>query len=100
MRVLRRRHGCLVELAVDLLAGKWKTVILAHLKQQPLRYGDLRRQVPNVSDKVLTQKLRELEGLSLIARGDGLYRLSERGEALRPALQALYDMGLDYQSSR
>lgn len=91
-------YGCPVELSLDLLGGKWKSIILARLKDRPMRYGELRRSVPALSDKVLTRRLRELVdgGLLLAASGeeDMRYRLSERGETLRPVLQSLYDWGL------
>jgi DNA-binding HxlR family transcriptional regulator len=89
--------GCPVELSLTLLGGKWKAVILARLKDRPLRYGELRRLIPRLSDKVLTERLADLQGLGLIAPNDGRprngYRLSARGESLRPVLQALYDWG-------
>ena len=94
----RQLFGCPVELALEVLGGKWKTVLLARLKQGPLRYGELRRAVPRLSDKMLTTRLRELEELGLIARDPGdapeRYRLTARGESLRPLLQSLYDWGL------
>jgi DNA-binding HxlR family transcriptional regulator len=94
---LPRTFGCPVELSLELLGGKWKAVILARLKDGPLRYGELRRLIPQLSDKVLTDRLADLRQAGLIApgggkRGDG-YRLSARGESLRPVLQALYDWG-------
>lgn len=91
----RTEFGCPVELALTVLGGKWKTVLLAHLKLGPLRYRDLRERVPSLSDKMLTQRLRELEELGLVeklSRGRG-YQLSARGQRLRPALDALYRMG-------
>ena len=65
-RLLRKQYGCPVELAVDVLGGKWKTVILARIKEGPLSYGSLREAIPGLSDKVLSQKLRELTDLGLI----------------------------------
>ena len=65
-----RLYGCPAELALDVLGVKWKTIILARLKDGPLRYGDLRRTVPLLSDKVLTQRLRELEDSGLVERRD------------------------------
>lgn len=94
----RQLFGCPVELALEVLGGKWKTVLLARLKQGPLRYGELRRAVPRLSDKMLTTRLRELEALELITRevdgGHERYRMTPRGESLRPVLQSLYDWGL------
>jgi DNA-binding HxlR family transcriptional regulator len=94
---LPRTFGCPVELSLELLGGKWKAVILARLKDGPLRYGELRRLIPQLSDKVLTERLADLRQAGLIAPGGdkrgGGYRLSARGESLRPVLQALYDWG-------
>ncbi len=56
-RPLRKQYGCPVELALDGLGGKWKTVILARIKERPHSYGSLRKSVPGLSDKVLSQKL-------------------------------------------
>ncbi|MBB5856750.1 winged helix-turn-helix transcriptional regulator [Amycolatopsis umgeniensis] len=95
-----KRYHCAVELAVDVIGGKWKPVILAHLKEGVHRYGELRRRMPDVSEKMLTQHLRELEADGLVHREsrEGRvphveYRLTDEGERLRPALEALYDWG-------
>ena len=98
MKRLKARYGCPVELSLEILGGKWKPVILARLKDGPLRYGALRVLVPGLSDKVLTERLRDLAaaGLVLTQRGETgsvVYALSERGESLRPLLTALYDWG-------
>ncbi|QUD90279.1 winged helix-turn-helix transcriptional regulator [Phenylobacterium montanum] len=96
---LAKRFGCPVEFALDVLGGKWKIVILSNLKQGPLRYGELRALIPTLSDKMLTQRLKELEELGLVVRDSGLvaggYALSPKGESLAPVLQALYDWGLE-----
>jgi DNA-binding HxlR family transcriptional regulator len=86
--------GCPVEYVLDLLGGKWRAVLLAHLKESPQRYGELRRLVPKVSEKMLTQRLHELVDDGLVEhRADGSYALTARGDGLRPVLQALYDLG-------
>ena len=90
----RGRPGCAVEVTLDRLAGKWKTILLARIKEGPRRYADLRASVPGLSDKVLTDRLRELQADNLIEQDpQGRYRLSPEGETLRPVLQALYDWG-------
>jgi DNA-binding HxlR family transcriptional regulator len=97
----RTRYSCPVELAVDVIGPRWRPVILAHLKEGVHRYGQLRRRMPGISDKVLTQRLRELEADGLVERAvdDGkappqvTYRLSAAGNTLAPVLQALYDWG-------
>jgi DNA-binding HxlR family transcriptional regulator len=96
-----RLYSCHVELALDLLGGKWKPIILAHLKQGPMRYGELRTRIRGgLSDKMLSQRLRDLEEQELISReksgGRGarsVYKLTTRSRGLRPALQALHDWG-------
>lgn len=87
--------GCPVELSLHVLGGKWKPVILAHLKEGPQRYGELRRKIPVLSDKVLSERLADLQAGGLVARDEasGVYSLTMRGESLRPVLQALYDWG-------
>lgn len=97
MKRLPKSIGCPVELSLELLGGKWKPVILARLKDGPLRYRDLRRLIPRLSDKVLSERLAELCQQGLLLRENGgresSYRLSSRGESLRPLLQSLYDWG-------
>jgi DNA-binding HxlR family transcriptional regulator len=95
-----KRYHCPVELAVDVVGGKWRPVILAHLKQGVHRYGELRRRMPQVSEKMLVQRLRELEADGLVARRDlggraphVEYELTAEGRSLAPVLQALYDWG-------
>ena len=93
-----RLYGCPVELTLDLLGGKWKTVILSRLKQTPLRYGELRRAIPGLADKVLTQRLHDLERAGFVERakladGQIRYRLTAHGRSLGPALEALYAWG-------
>jgi DNA-binding HxlR family transcriptional regulator len=100
MNTLRRRYGCPVELSLAFVGGKWRTVILAWLKEAPHRYAELRARMPGVSDKVLTQRLKELVAMGLVtggrtaaSRSARVYRLTARGRSLRPVLQALYDWG-------
>jgi DNA-binding HxlR family transcriptional regulator len=82
-----------VELSLAFVGGKWRTVILAWLKESPHRYGELRKRMPGVADKVLTQQLKQLESLGLISKRAHRYELSARGETLRPVLDAMYDWG-------
>ena len=86
-----------------LLAGKWKPAILFHLREQTLRFGDLRRCLPEVSQKVLTAQLKELESDGVIIRTlypdvppRVEYALSPLGIALLPLLQQMHDFALSY----
>jgi DNA-binding HxlR family transcriptional regulator len=96
-----KRFSCPVELTVEVIGGRWRTVILSRLKEGVHRYGELRRLVPGISEKMLTQRLRELEADGLVTRRDlGTvpphveYDLTDTGRSLEPVLQALYDWGL------
>jgi len=99
MNSMRKSFGCPVELSLTLLGGKWKTVILARLKDEPRSYGELRRLIPGLSDKVLTERLKGLrrQGLlelrSFAKRPARRYALTARGQSLRPVLEALYRWG-------
>ena len=97
---LNRRFYCGVELTLEILQGKWKPVILAHLKEGPMRYGELRRAIPRLSEKMLSERLRDLEEQGLVSRSKvgsrgspATYRLSRRADSLRPLLGALNDWG-------
>jgi DNA-binding HxlR family transcriptional regulator len=63
---LPKSFNCPTEFTLQVLGGKWKTVILCYLKLGPLRYAELRKLIPNLSDKVLSQRLRELTEAGLI----------------------------------
>jgi DNA-binding HxlR family transcriptional regulator len=72
---------------------------------QPMRYSQFRRLLPELSDKVLSERLHELEESGLVTREverDGpsvtVYRLSSRGESLRPVLASVYKWGLEHAS--
>jgi len=96
---LAKTFNCSTEFTLQLLGGKWKTVILCYLSVGPRRYTELRRLMPALSDKVLTQRLRELVDVGLVARertGNGqpeTYALAAKGRSLKAVLTALYHWG-------
>jgi DNA-binding HxlR family transcriptional regulator len=90
---MKQTFTCPVELALEVLGGKWRVVILAHVKEGALRYADLRRRIPRMSEKMLTQRLRELVESGLLAHRSGTYRLTARGDRARMALGALHSFG-------
>lgn len=95
-----RLYGCPVELALDQIGGKWKTVVLSRLKIEPMAYSDLRRAIPGLADKVLTQRLKDLVADGFVERrrdegGAAVYVLTAEGRSLAPVLEALYAWGLD-----
>lgn len=95
--------GCPVEATLNLIDGKWKGVILYHLQGGTQRFGELKRRMPGVTQRMLTKQLRALEDDGLILRKvypevppRVEYRLSELGEGLRPVIEALRIWGIDY----
>lgn len=103
----RNRHqsydcapGCAVEATLSMIDGKWKGVILYHLLGGTMRFNEIRRRLPNVTQRMLTNQLRELEVDGLITRTVFAqvpprvdYALSDQGRSLEPALMALKDWG-------
>ena len=92
--------GCAVEAAIGLIDGKWKSVILFHLLSGTLRFNAIRRYLVNVTPRMLTNQLRELEEDGLIERKVYAqvppkveYRLSPLGRSMEPILLALKDWG-------
>ncbi len=98
---------CPIEVAMEVLGARWTTVVLGHLKEAPRRYSELGRIIPGISDKMLTQRLQDLEDHGILIRRElpGTprhveYSLSEAGRTLEPALQALYDWGESWAARR
>jgi DNA-binding HxlR family transcriptional regulator len=93
--------GCAVETTLSLIDGKWKGVALYHLfLQGTLRFNEIRRRIPNVTQRMLTKQLRELEADGLILRKvfpevppRVEYSLSARGKSLEPVIMALKEWG-------
>ena len=90
---MKQTFSCPVELALSVLGGKWRVVILAHVKERPLRYAELRRLIPGMSEKMLSQRLRELVNMGLLQHQAGTYRLTASANLARGALGALHDWG-------
>ena len=100
-----RANECPVKLTVDLIGGKWKTLILYYLKRGPQRTGVLQQRVEGVSKKMLTQQLRELERDGLIQRTDYAqvppkveYSLTLHGETLKPILGLMAAWGTRHRA--
>ncbi len=92
--------GCSVEATLGLIDGKWKGVVLFHLLDGTLRFSEIRRKLPTVTQRMLTNQLRELEADGLVARKvfpevppRVEYSLTERGRSLRPVIMALKEWG-------
>jgi DNA-binding HxlR family transcriptional regulator len=92
--------GCSVEATISLIDGKWKCIILFHLLSGTVRFNEIRRRVPGVTQRMLTNQLRELEADGLIVRKVYAqvppkveYSLSPLGRSLEPVLLSLKTWG-------
>lgn len=92
--------SCPLERVVEMIDGKWKVLILWHLRNGRLRFSELQRKIPRITQKMLTQQLRELEKNHLIERivypevpPRVEYILTDHGESLMPLLIMINDWG-------
>jgi len=100
-RLLNGEFNCEKELTLSIISGKWKIVILWHLGHEgPHRYGQLARLFKNISNRILTKQLRELEQDGIITRIEYdenpprvEYLMTEHGFSILPIVDAMYDWG-------
>ncbi len=93
--------------AIQVISGKWKTRILWLLRDRPHHFGEMRRVLPGISAKVLSEQIRQLEEAGVVSRQETLrdgvtfvdYAFSDYGRTLIPALDALGDWGLGHEAS-
>ena len=95
---------CPVATTVALIGSKWKLLILRNLLVRPWRFNELKKDLEGISQKVLTDSLRSLEGDGIVTRTvypeippRVEYSLSELGESMRPIISAMERWGLAYQ---
>lgn len=91
---------CPVDATLRVIGGRWKPLILYHLRAQPQRFNALRRLMPTVTQRVLTQNLRELEADGIVSRTvidlvppHVEYAFTPRGRTLLPVLDAMAEWG-------
>lgn len=95
---------CPVATAIDVIGGKWTIIILYHLRGKTLRFGELKREIPKITQKMLTHQLRDLEANKLITRKVYAevpprveYTPTELADKLNPVLDLLCEWGKVYQ---
>jgi DNA-binding HxlR family transcriptional regulator len=102
----RNVNHCPVEVALSVIGGKWKPLILWHLSEGGVRrFLELRRTIPGITRKMLAQHLRELERDGIVARKifnemplRVEYSLTKYGQTLRPSMRALCDWGSRHEA--
>jgi DNA-binding HxlR family transcriptional regulator len=96
----KKEYFCSLELVMDMIGGKWKPIVLYHLKDGVMRSGELQRSLRGVTNKMFTQTVRELEVSGLVERivyptvpPKVEYRLTEMGVSVLPVLEKLNGWG-------
>lgn len=97
---------CPVATTVQLIGSKWKLLILRNLLQRPWRFNEIKKSLPGISQKVLTDSLRSMEKDNIITRTvypevppRVEYALSDVGETMRPIINAMANWGEDYKKN-
>ena|SRR6516225_600698 len=103
-RRLAKSFDNATEFTLAVLSGKWKTTILCYLDERPRRYGELRGLISGLSDKVLTERLRDLRNLGLVTQRrsprspSGVYVLTRRGKMMQRVLRDLHAWGRQHSA--
>ena len=94
------QNYCPVTFTLEKIGGRWKPLILYNLRMGAMRYGQLKRSIPAITEKMLIQHLRELEADGLVSRETKAvvpphveYRLTATGETLGPVLNGMAEWG-------
>jgi DNA-binding HxlR family transcriptional regulator len=101
-----KQYYCPVEVALDVIGGKWRGVIVWYLQEGPLRFSELKQRITTVSEKVLIRELRALEAAGLVTRKiypqvppKVEYDLSAFGKTLGPLLARVSEFGEAYAAT-
>lgn len=102
-----KEYCCPVGATIDEIGGKWKPLILWALKDGKLRFNEINKTIPTITQRMLTKQLRELEKDNLVSRKVYAevppkveYSLTKKGESVIPILDALHDWGKEHCESK
>lgn len=105
MQEIKELPACPVETTLMLIGDKWKVLILRDLMPGTKRFGELKKSIGHVSQKVLTAQLRDMEASGLVHRQVYAevpprveYSLTDLGKSLKPILDAMWNWGQNYQT--
>lgn len=99
-RIHGKVYHCAMDVTMDYIGGKWKTVVLWYLKGKTMRFGELKKQIPEITEKMLSIQLKGLEEDGLVKRDvypevplRVEYSLTDFGKTLIPVLDAIAKWG-------
>jgi DNA-binding HxlR family transcriptional regulator len=95
-----KTYHCALDITMDYIGGKWKTIVLWYLRNRTMRFGELKKQIPDITEKMLSLQLKDLEKDGLVKREVYAevplrveYSLTDFGKTLVPALEAIAKWG-------
>ncbi|MCP4138977.1 MAG: helix-turn-helix transcriptional regulator [Chloroflexi bacterium] len=105
MEIVHGIENCPIESTLQVIGGKWKGIILYHMLDGKKRFGELKRFMPTITQRMLTKQLRELEADGLVHRKVYAevppkveYSLTKLGETMEPILAEIYKWGIRYRT--
>lgn len=100
---MNHKYNCPIDFTMNLIGDKWSMWILWSLQKGPLRFGELKRLIPGVTEKMLTQQLRKFESNHIVFRKvypeippKVEYRLTESGESLKTIIELIKQWGEEH----
>ncbi|HEY4481868.1 MAG TPA: helix-turn-helix domain-containing protein [Candidatus Brocadiaceae bacterium] len=95
-----KTYHCALDITMDYIGGKWKTVVLWYLRKQHKRFSELKRLIPDITEKMLSLQLRQLEKDGIVGRRVFAevpprveYYLTEQGKSIVPVIEAIAKWG-------
>lgn len=100
IKIKDKTYHCALDVTMDFIGGKWKTVVLWYLRNERRRFSELKKQIPEITEKMLSLQLKELEKDGIVERKVYAevpprveYFLTEEGKTLIPCVEALAQWG-------
>ena len=95
-----KSYNCPIDFTINLISGKWSMWVLWTLQNDPLRFGEIRKRIPGITEKMLIQQLKKFESNNIISRKAYLevppkveYTLTEHGKSLKPIMLLIKQWG-------
>lgn len=107
IKIDEKIYHCAMDITMDFIGGKWKTVVLWYLRNDKKRFGELKKLIPQITEKMLSIQLKKLEEDGIVKREEFNetplrveYSLTDFGKTLIPVLEAIAKWGRDLSSAK